>query len=45
VVRPFVRTFRWCDALERRWTDLLAGTRSRESDRLELSGGVADELA
>ena len=45
VVRPFVRTFAWCDALERRWTDLLAGKRSRESDRLDLSGGVADELA
>jgi NAD(P)H-quinone oxidoreductase subunit 5 len=32
VVAPFVRLFRACDALERRWTDLLAGRQSRESD-------------
>jgi NAD(P)H-quinone oxidoreductase subunit 5 len=30
-VGPFVRTFRWFDALERRWTDFLAGRSSRES--------------
>jgi NAD(P)H-quinone oxidoreductase subunit 5 len=29
VVAPFVGVFRWCDALERRWTDLLAGRPSR----------------
>lgn len=27
VVRPFVRTFRWCDRMERRWTDFLGGRR------------------
>jgi NAD(P)H-quinone oxidoreductase subunit 5 len=32
VVEPFVRLFRLCDALERKWTDLLSGQRSRESD-------------
>lgn len=31
VVAPFVRAFRWCDAIEGRWTDLLAGRPSRES--------------
>lgn len=35
VVAPFVRAFRRCDALERRWTDFLAGEPSRESDRLK----------
>ncbi len=34
LVRPFVGAFRWCDRMERRWTDLLAGTGSRESDRV-----------
>lgn len=29
VVRPFVRAFRWCDRIERRWTDFLGGRRSR----------------
>ncbi len=35
VVRPFVRTFRWCDRLERRWTDFLSGGASRESDQVK----------
>lgn len=30
VVRPFVHVFRWCDRMERLWTDFLAGTASRE---------------
>jgi NAD(P)H-quinone oxidoreductase subunit 5 len=34
VVRPFVSVFRWCDAMERAWTDWLSGTSSRESDRV-----------
>lgn len=28
VVRPFVRVFRWCDAMERRWTETLSGNRT-----------------
>jgi NAD(P)H-quinone oxidoreductase subunit 5 len=32
IVAPFVRFFRWCDGLERRWTDLLSGRSSREQD-------------
>jgi NAD(P)H-quinone oxidoreductase subunit 5 len=35
IVRPFVSTFRWCDAMERRWTDLLSGGESRESDEVK----------
>jgi len=27
IVRPFVRLFRWCDARERQWTDLLSAKR------------------
>jgi NAD(P)H-quinone oxidoreductase subunit 5 len=35
VVAPFVRVFRWCDAMERRWTDFLSGRASRESDAVK----------
>lgn len=45
VVAPFVAMFRRCDALERRWTDWLAGGSSRQSDQIKKTGGVADELA
>jgi NAD(P)H-quinone oxidoreductase subunit 5 len=42
VVEPFMRVFRCCDALERRWTDLLAGAPSREP--AESAPGAAEEL-
>jgi NADH-quinone oxidoreductase subunit L len=44
VVAPFTRLFRWCDATERRWTNLLTpGGVSRESDLLQpRSGGLED---
>jgi NADH-quinone oxidoreductase subunit L len=47
IVRPFVRLFRRCDALERRWTDFLTGTPSRESDRVPavIPEPVGDDLA
>lgn len=32
VVRPVIGIFRWCDRMERKWTDFLTGGRSRESD-------------
>jgi len=32
VARPFLAVFRWSDKMERRWTDLLSGGESRESD-------------
>jgi NAD(P)H-quinone oxidoreductase subunit 5 len=32
LVQPFLKVFRWCDAQERRWTDFLTGTASREAD-------------
>jgi NAD(P)H-quinone oxidoreductase subunit 5 len=44
VVTPFVRLFRWCDGLERRWTDFLAGRASRESDLVPPSSGQVEEL-
>jgi NAD(P)H-quinone oxidoreductase subunit 5 len=34
LVGPFVRVFRCFDYLERRWTDFLAGSASRESDQV-----------
>jgi NAD(P)H-quinone oxidoreductase subunit 5 len=47
ITRPFIRLFRWCDAMERRWTDFLSGTQSRESDRVPAAvpEAVGDELA
>ncbi|WP_152054299.1 proton-conducting transporter transmembrane domain-containing protein [Tautonia marina] len=44
VVAPFTRVFRWCDGMERRWTDFLAGTGSRESDRVPASSPMVEEL-
>lgn len=37
VVRPCLRVFELCDALERKWTDLLAGVESRETDEAATS--------
>ena len=34
VIRPFQAVFQACDRWERRWTDLLAGKKSRESDEI-----------
>ncbi|MBS0204746.1 MAG: oxidoreductase [Planctomycetes bacterium] len=35
IVAPILGLFRWCDGVERRWTDLMTGGRSRESDHVE----------
>jgi NADH-quinone oxidoreductase subunit L len=45
VVMPFVRVLRWCDALERRWTDFLAGGESRESDQVKPHFGTIEEIS
>jgi NAD(P)H-quinone oxidoreductase subunit 5 len=34
IARPFLGCFRFCDAVERRWTDWLAGGPSRASDEI-----------
>jgi NADH-quinone oxidoreductase subunit L len=44
VTRPVLRLFRWCDALERQWTDFLSGGASRESDQLRPSAGSLEEF-
>lgn len=44
VVEPFLRAFRWFDAVERRWTDFLAGGPSRASERVRPSTGSLEEL-
>jgi NAD(P)H-quinone oxidoreductase subunit 5 len=44
VVTPFVRFFRWCDGLERRWTNFLTGQAARESDFVTPHSGAIDEL-
>ncbi len=44
-VRPFVRAFRWCDKLERRWTDWLSGESSRESDRVKTHYATIEEFS
>jgi NAD(P)H-quinone oxidoreductase subunit 5 len=45
VVAPFVRALRWCDSLERRWTDWLSGGASRESDQVKPRFGTFDEVS
>ena len=45
VVAPFIRALRWCDALERRWTDFLSGEASRESDQIKPHFGTIEELS
>ena len=43
IARPFTRCFQWCDRMERRWTDALAGRRSRESDRVAPGSSLGEE--
>jgi NAD(P)H-quinone oxidoreductase subunit 5 len=45
IVAPFVRAFRWCDAVERRWTDFLTGEASRESDQVKPHFGTIEEFS
>lgn len=44
LVRPFVEVFRWCDRMERRWTDRLTGAGSRESDRVPPAAPIVEEV-
>ncbi|MDR3638224.1 MAG: proton-conducting transporter membrane subunit [Isosphaeraceae bacterium] len=45
IVAPIVKALRWCDALERRWTDFLAGEASRESDQVKPHFGTIEEFS
>jgi NAD(P)H-quinone oxidoreductase subunit 5 len=45
VVRPMLAVLKGCDALERRWTNFLAGRSSRESDELTPAAGSLEDLA
>jgi NADH-quinone oxidoreductase subunit L len=45
VARPFLALFHHCDLLERRWTDLLSGGQSRESDDLGPAAGSLEDLS
>jgi NAD(P)H-quinone oxidoreductase subunit 5 len=45
VVRPFTKMFEVFDSLERRWTDLLSGESSRESDRLSPYSDSLEDVA
>ena len=44
VVFPFLRLFQWCDAMERRWTELLSGGQARASDEVEVHSDIVEEL-
>jgi NAD(P)H-quinone oxidoreductase subunit 5 len=44
IVRPFMVLFRWCDSLERRWTDFLSRGDSRESDKLPTHMDSVEDL-
>ncbi|MCU0709009.1 MAG: oxidoreductase [Pirellula sp.] len=43
IVRPFRSAFSWCDEAERKWTDLLSGAPSRESDSVSPSTEYSKE--
>jgi len=43
-IAPFVRLFRWCDAMERGWTDFLTGDESRASGEVKPTSAGFDEL-
>jgi NADH-quinone oxidoreductase subunit L len=45
VAFPFVRAFRWCDAMERRWTDFLSGRASRASGPVKHPFGTIEEFS
>ncbi|MEZ6052633.1 MAG: proton-conducting transporter membrane subunit [Planctomycetaceae bacterium] len=44
IVAPFQAIFEWCDGMERRWTDFLAGGQSRESDVVEAQPHVVEQM-
>lgn len=44
VVGPVLALFRHCDGLERRWTDYLTGTKSRDSKRTDSSSATLEDL-
>jgi NAD(P)H-quinone oxidoreductase subunit 5 len=44
VVRPFVRAFRWCDALEHRWTESLSGEPKRDPQEVRAAPELFEEL-
>ena len=44
LVAPVIRMFQYCDVLERRWTDFLAGGPSRESERTRSTAASLEEL-
>jgi NADH-quinone oxidoreductase subunit L len=44
VVRPVCRLFRYCDGLERQWTDYLSGATSRDSKRTDSSSTTLEDL-
>jgi len=45
VAAPIVQLFRWFDAIERRWTDFLAGESSRESAEKKPHFGTIEEFS
>ena len=44
VVRPFLGVFRWADSMERRWSAVVGGTHSRESDEVPVWDDSLDDL-
>jgi NADH-quinone oxidoreductase subunit L len=45
IVAPVVSAFRWCDSIERLWTDWLSGGASRESDQVKARFGTFEEVS
>jgi NAD(P)H-quinone oxidoreductase subunit 5 len=45
VVAPFLRLFRWCDGLERRWTTYLSAEKTPEPEPVPTYAGRIEELS
>lgn len=45
IVQPFTAVFQWCDAMERRWTNFLAGGPSRGSDQVSAYNDKLEDVA
>jgi NAD(P)H-quinone oxidoreductase subunit 5 len=43
IIRPFLLAFRWCSAMEKRWTNFLAGGREPLPDFVQTDSSTSRE--
>jgi NAD(P)H-quinone oxidoreductase subunit 5 len=44
VVNPFCQVFRWCDRMERRWTESVAGSSAKEANLAALQAKAMEDM-